>query len=650
MSWLLQLYETYEANLDRVGVIEKKRNEQEFTLLPISHTTQTAHIEVNVTEDGEFHSASFVDKNDASTLIPCTEASASRAGSKVAPYPLHDKISYVAGDYTAYGGPVKKEDPFAAYIEQLGDWASSPYAHAKVKSIYAYVSKGRLIHDLVEDKKLALDANNRLIGKWDKKYVSLFSEKPPIFSVLTGEQDSAFIRFNVYSSNKHLKKVWDDPEMYESFVQYYNEKLGDKKLCYVTGNMLPSTDKHANKIRNAADKAKLISANDTSGFTFRGRYSHSNEVASISYEVSQKAHNALKWLIQRQGKPIDQRVFLVWANDALYVPAPEDDTFSLNPTPFVVQRKSYTNPELAQEVARALEGYRNKLASSESNVNLLVLDSATTGRMAVLYYRMMDKQQYFDRLLKWHTTCVWLHGYRKDENGDFVQFYGAPATKDIAFAAYGSKANEKIVKGLMERMLPCIVDGREIPSDIVNSAIRRASNPISMEKWEWEKTLSIACALVNKELLNKKEGYEVALDKENKDRSYLFGRLLAVADVLERRVLDEEARRSGKSGSSHVRASNAIRYMNSFAQHPERTWRTIQASLQPYQARLGSKGYYLSGIIDEIASAFHHDDFNNKPLSGKYLLGFYSQRHELYKKKESPESTSEQSNEEELES
>lgn len=640
MSWLLQLYETYEANLDRVGVIEKKRNEQEFTLLPISHTTQTAHIEVNVTEDGEFHSASFVDKSDGSTLIPCTEASASRAGSKVAPYPLHDKISYVAGDYTAYGGPAKKEDPFTAYIEQLGGWASSPYAHAKVKSIYAYVSKGRLIRDLVEDKKLALDANNCLIGKWDKKYASLYSEKPQIFSVLTGEQDSAFIRFNVYSLNKHLDKVWNDPEMYESFVQYYNQRLGAEKLCYVTGNMLPSTDKHANKIRNAADKAKLISANDTSGFTFRGRYSQSDEVANISYEVSQKAHNALKWLIQRQGKMIDQRVFLVWANDALYVPAPEDDTFSLDPTPFVVQRKSYTNRELAQEVAKALDGYRNKLASSESNVNLLILDSATTGRMAVLYYRMMAKQQYFDSLLKWHSTCVWLHRYRKDENGDFVQFYGAPATKDIAFAAYGSKANEKIVKGLMERMLPCIVDGREIPSDIVYSAIRRASNPVSMEKWEWEKTLSIACALVNKALLYKKEGYEVALDKENVDRSYLFGRMLAVADVLERRAL----------GLEETRATNAIRYMNSFAQHPERTWKTIQASLQPYQARLGSKGYYLSGLIDEIASAFHHDDFTNKPLSGKYLLGFYSQRHELYKKKESPESTSEQSNEEELES
>lgn len=52
MSWLQQLYDTYESNLDRVGVVEKKHNGQEFTLLPISHTTQTAHIEVRVTENG----------------------------------------------------------------------------------------------------------------------------------------------------------------------------------------------------------------------------------------------------------------------------------------------------------------------------------------------------------------------------------------------------------------------------------------------------------------------------------------------------------------------------------------------------------------------------------------------------------------------
>src|SRR5690625_4509191 len=97
--------------------------------------------------------------------------------------------------------------------------------------------------------------------------------------------------------------------------------------------------------------------------------------------------------------------------------------------------------------------------------------------------------------------------------------------------------------------------------------------------------------------------------------------MLAVADVLERRALGSEANR----------ATNALRYMNSFAKHPERTWKTIQANLQPYQERLANKGIYLSSLIDEVASKIKYEDFNNKPLSGKFLLGFYSQKHELYK-------------------
>ncbi|WP_042357368.1 type I-C CRISPR-associated protein Cas8c/Csd1 [Bacillus rubiinfantis] len=622
MSWLLNLYETYQANIDQVGKIEKKYNDQEFTLLPISHTTQNAHIEVEITEDGEFHSARVIDKSDASTLIPCTEDSASRAGSKIAPYPLHDKLSYVAGDFVTYGGKIKKEEPFTYYIAQLKEWADSPYATAKIKSIYKYLSKKKLIKDLVDKKILYLDAEDNLIETWDKKYESLHGEKPVIFSTVVGGQESAFVRFNVYSPDMIHTKVWKDREMFDSFIHFYNELLGGEDICYVTGKSLPSTERHANKIRNAADKAKLISANDSSGFTFRGRFNKSNEVASISYEVSQKAHNALKWLINRQGKTIDNRVFLVWGNDDLDVPDPSEDTFDIISIASTVmnnrEKISYTGQEFANEVAKALNGYKNNL-SLKSNVNILVLDSATTGRLAVLYYRDINKELYLDRLAKWHATCVWLHRYRKNEQGEQVHFWGAPSTKDIAFAAYGPKANEKVVKGLMERILPCIIDDRKIPQDIVRSAFYRASNPVSMEKWEWEKSLSIACALFNKQ-----EGYNVTLDKDNNDRDYLFGRLLAIADVLERRAL----------GSEETRSSNAIRYMNSFSKSPARTWKTIQESLQPYQTRLGTKARYLSSLIDEVASRINFEDFNNRPLTGKYLLGFYSQRHDLYQKKE----------------
>lgn len=620
MSWLLHLYETFEANEEHVGKVEKKRNEQEYTLLPISHTTQTAHIELTVTEAGEFYSAEVItEKNDASTLIPCTEKSASRAGEVTEPYPLHDKLNYVAGDFRAYGGKVKKEDKFAAYIKQLGEWANSPHAVPKVKSIYTYLSKSRIIQDLVAHQVLYVDDNEQLIHKWEKSLEEKFGKKPLIYSVMTGGPESIFVRFNVYSPERYTTEVWKDEDMYRSFIAFYREQLGETDLCYVSGKMLPGTERHANKIRNAADKAKLISANDDSGFTYRGRFKESRDAASISYDVSQKAHNALKWLINRQGKIIDGRVFLVWGKHSLDMPGHAEESYDIFPDCSEVKDTvPFTYQEFAREFAKGMDGYKNRLGeNTNADVHIMILDSATTGRMAVLYYRSMDKHMYLERLVEWHSSCAWLHSYSKNEAGRFIRFYGAPSTKDIAFAAYGPRANDKIVKGLMERLLTCIMDtrGQKIPRDIVSSAYHRASNPVSMERWEWEKTLSITCALVNKE-----EGLDVALDTSNEDRSYLFGRLLAVADVLERRAL----------GPDENRATNAIRYMNAFSRHPARTWATIQQCLQPYQARLGRKATDLNKIIDEVGSKLAVDKFTNQPLSGLYLLGYYSQRYEIY--------------------
>lgn len=633
MSCLLNLYETYEANQDFVGKIDYMHNGQAFTLLPISHTTQTAHIEVAIAEDGSFHTAHVIEKSDRDTIIPCTEDSASRAGAVIAPYPLHDKLSYVAGDFVAFGGKVKnKEDtPFSSYINNLKKWTDSPYATPQVKSIYTYLSKGRLIRDLIAEKVLWIDEKGQLINKWNDKYKHLCGDKKPdIFSAAVSGQNSAFVRFTVYSEEKSLPKVWLDKKMYDSFIYFYNDQLNEQDLCFVSGQWLPSTEKHANKIRNAGDKAKLISANDTSGFTYRGRFNKSHEAASISYEVSQKAHNALKWLIRRQARIVDNRVFLVWSNHDDKVPNLEDDIYDISHLGEETEDpNAFTNNEFANEFKKAMGGYQNKL-DPNAKVNILILDSATTGRLAIHYYRNMQQEIYLNNLINWHSQCVWRHDYRKGKDKQLPPYFGAPANKDIAHAVYGSKASDKVIKEVMERLIPCIVDKKNIPNDLVRSAFYRARNPLSFDNnWEWEKTLSITCALINKQVYEKNgRGLTVALDEQNTDRSYLFGRLLAIADVLEHRALKSE----------EWRLSNAMRYMNEFSEHPERTWKVIQSTLVPYQGRLGRAGWYLTQLIDDVAAKISFNDFDNQSLTGKFLLGFYSQRYQLYQKKRDTDS------------
>src|SRR5690625_662614 len=196
MSWLLNLTETYNHNEQEIGVRRKNSFGREYTLIPIAHTTQSAHIELTITESGQFHSAEVIDKKDATTIIPATVGSASRAGAAVYPYPLHDNIKYCAGDYIKFGGKIGKENPFATYLSQLKGWVDSKYTHPTIQSIYIYLEKGRLIEDLVEERILHLDESNQLIERWNARYEELHGERPEIFSVISGKQDSAFVRLD----------------------------------------------------------------------------------------------------------------------------------------------------------------------------------------------------------------------------------------------------------------------------------------------------------------------------------------------------------------------------------------------------------------------------------------------------------------------
>lgn len=623
MNWLANLSKTYDDHAGVVGQFEMKKNGKEYALIPISHTTQTAHIEVHLNAKGNIVNAYVVDKNDGSTIIPCTEASASRTSAPV-PYPLFDKLAYVAGDYTQFCGEVKGT-PYQDYLIQLKAWCESPFSHPKVLSVLHYVSKGTLITDLVDRGILHADRQGKLLEKWIAGAGDQEGEKPKIFNVIASDQSGAFVRFAVDIPGEPESRLWRDASVQQSFIQFYEMSLQDKDICFVTGDYLPVADKHASRIRHSGDKSKLISANDSSGFTYRGRFRTSRDAAVVSYEASQKGHNALKWLIDRQGTTIDGKVFLVWGSTSLDMPEPQEDTFSLwdEEDEEAFPSGDTTHKEFALQIRKAIGGYRyDGEYNSKHDVTILTLDAATPGRMSIMYYRNLDQDMYLDRLQAWHESCYWIHHYRKNKNDKHVSFIGAPATKDIAFAAYGPRASDKVVKGLMERMLPCIIDERPIPLDIVRSSIQRASNPVGMENWEWEKTLSITCALVNK-----KEGYGVSLNTEATDRSYLFGRMLAIADVLERNALGKEEKR----------ATNAIRYMNAFAQRPGRTWSIIQSNLQPYQARMGTGARYYNSLLDEVGAKLQLEDFTDKPLTGLYLLGFYSQRNDLYTSKKDKE-------------
>ena len=616
MSWIQKLYETYDACKGNIGDV----NDEVF-LLPIAHTTQNAQIQIVIDEQGNFLKASTVSKEDIQTIIPCTEKSAGRT-SGLSPHPLSDKLQYIAKDYIEYGGD--KKPAFDLFNELLSNWVKSDFANVYVKAVYNYLLKGKVIHDLIAEKILITGKDGKLIKKWN----GANKDTPQIFSLMTNNswQADAFIRWEVNIPGDVNSKLWLNKSVWQSWLLFYKSIKKDISLCYITGMETPNAEILPDKIRHSGDDAKLISSNDKSGFTYRGRFIDAEQTFSVSFEASQKAHNALRWLIGKQGFRNGDQVFVAWSVSGSMIPDPFANSLNLffeEEIHSEISSVVSTAQVFANNLNKLMAGYSVKLGSS-NGVSIIGLDSASPGRLAVIFYRELTGSEFLERIKDWHLSSAWLQNYGfNSKSNQFIQFIGAPSPKDIALTMFGmmeeGKGKSKIVKATIERILPCLLDGNKIPLDIVQSCVRRVSNRISFEEnWQWDKALGITCSIFKN--FYRERGYKMSLEKDRNTRDYLYGRLLAIADRIEGLALY-------KAGEK--RETSAARLMQRFSEQPFETWKNIELSLSPYKARLGGANFFQNQI-DEIMGLFNSNDYlNNNRLSGEFLLGYHCQRKEL---------------------
>lgn len=599
MGLMQKAVETYDCHAALAGVPDAMRE----TLTPISHIVQNAQIEVTIDANGNFISAAAVvkdkksERDESKTIIPATYKSSIRAKSPCA-HPLSDKLSYLIPSST------ERHD---LYLKQLSDWANSEYSHPKVMAVLKYIESESLLDDLERNGLVTKDSN----GELDARY------------------DDDFVRWRV-TGDGAVAPCWEDKSLIEAFIAY-SEMLrdgSDSALCMITGEVLPIIEKHPKGVVSAAYGAKLISANDSSNFTYRGRFAEPSQAATISYVASQKAHNALRWVVANQGVIIGGRTFVCWNPKGKDVPNAMHSLLSVSDS----QKKADTPSDYKKQLADAVNGWKLNLPDNE-DVVIASFDAATTGRLSVTYYNELRTSDFIDRLAHWQQTCCW-------ENNQFG--YQSPSVRQIAQCAFGVERTEwldvddRILKEQVQRLLHCVIDKAPMPSDIVQALMHRASMPLAYNNINRRKILFIACAAIYAYRTQaKKEEWTMSLDKEKKDRSYQFGRLLAVMEKVERDTYTDEGREP-----------NAIRMQSVFCEKPFHTTNIISGRLEPYFNKLSpsSRAYYRSLIGKIMEELSNYDDAQiNRPLGDTYLMGYYLQRNELYtsKSNETKEETEE---------
>ena len=129
----------------------------------------------------------------------------------------------------------------------------------------------------------------------------------------------------------------------------------------------------------------------------------------------------------------------------------------------------------------------------------------------------------------------------------------------------------------------------------------------------------------------------MSLERNRTTRSYLYGRLLAVADLLEQATYQKDEKR----------ATHAARSMQVFADKPFQIWTNIEKSLVPYRRTLASNKPELLGYYDreirEIMDLFPSvEQFRtNEKLDGEFLLAYHCQRTALWQGRRTQEPVAE---------
>lgn len=586
MGLMKQAYDTYCAmEKQYAGVYDANIKEP---LIPVSHQITNADLEITLDSEGNLLDARAVEKEEAATIIPVTELSSGRTGDTSCAHPLCDQIRFFSPMY-----PAKYE----AYLTQLHRWEQSPYAHSKLSAIARYVEKGSILEDMARLGLITLNENG--LPAKEKQIVR--------WRVETGDEGE-------------VSACWQDQSLFRAFIDYYaSTKKEDSVFCMVSGKLAPPASQHPKKIINICANAKLVSANDTSGFTYRGRFKSDAEAMTMSYEASQKSHNALHWLAATQGVAIGGRTFLCWNPQGVDLPRVQA-TFLRKGTPKQVKYSDYR-----KALSETLRGWKETIPADAGAV-IAAFDAATSGRLALTYYSELLASDFLERLHNWDALCCWNH----DPFG--IQ---APSLYQIANCAFGTvrtsgnqtklETDDRILRQQVQRLLSCRVDKGKMPADIARAAAAKASNLQIMDTQLRETVLSTACAVLRKYYYDwDREEWNMSLEPEKKDISYQYGRLLAVFEKIERDTYDKDEQRE----------PNAIRMQSVFAKRPRYAsrilWEQLKKAYYPHLKPWNRAKYdrLIGEIIEQISNLPQAE--HEEALKDTYLFGYYLQKTALY--------------------
>lgn len=645
MTLINSLVKTYDKSLE-VGLVDDY-NGSDAVILPLYHNSVTSTgdniLKISIDKDSNFVKSSFLAKDDK-IIFPVSLDSVNRTSNSM-PHMLVDNCSYIA----SYNEKRHKD-----YLDALKIWADEE-KDVEVKDfisiIYKYIESGEVINEALR-YALGID----ILKLTDKasilEYTIINDKNKEITKKL--ELDKIYLEFEIVNLKNHEDySVTKYKKLHQVHINNVRKSITKNGVCNITGKEDYIVYKH----RGILGNSKLISSVKQS---YIGRFKEGSDVISIGYETSEKAHLMLKYLMDNKNSSKwlggqqyivnwfsddvknEKKLFITSANPNL-AGIDEADEFDIDK----IETKNDT-----KDTYRAVYSENKKVADSfitgvntvpkDSIYSALIVEKVNDGRSSIRYFKELQTSQLYKNLEKWSNTYYY---YTLNSNDNLIK--KTPSIFSILDAAYGTERDKKLVndndsfkKDQLQKMIISIIEGKEMPKNIVKAIDMNIRKKLNYKN-TWNILQSIALAVLRD---SSKEENEDMLDRDNLDRSYLFGRLLAVYEMIERLTFDAD--KSGKDEVSlnkdSIRITNSDRYWTSFTNNPAHIMKVLDDKTKTYMDKLKTSKPGLAVLLDKekadiiIKLADNHMSTKNenKTLSHEFLYGYYLEKSYGLKNKE----------------
>ena len=620
MDFFTSLLKAYEK-AEEIGLVDQQNGDNPV-LLPLYHTSLKSNgkniISVRLDRDGSFYKAEVMADNQT-IIFPVTGDSVARSGSNPSSHPLVDKFSYYVSEVN--------QSQYDNFHEQLANWID-------------YCDEGEVKDFLMKIRHFILQTDflssilQSLYGEDYQREGLKITYSDSDGKNKTVDLSAYFLEFSIVRFNGFKdESVTSYKELHQSYISFVRANQDNLGTCNISGRTEQITNKH----RGLMGNAKIISVSNK-GEAYKGRFKEREDVFSVGYETSEKIHLMIKYLLENKNSStwLESSQYLInWFRDDLAneshldIVKPEfnelfeDSEDERDSLVFIKPNKE--NKKIGSSFIKG-----QKLFSNDAMYNISILNKTSNGRIALKYFRQVQVSQLLKNLETWQENYSW---EAKTKSGNYQ--LRTPTFNEIINAAYGIDReryleldNDSFKSDQYQQLVTALIDGRLIPNTIVK---KLEDNIKQRQKYSkhWYQVQQVSLAVLQKQYGRE---FTPMLDHQETDRSYLFGRLLAIYELF-------EAQRYALDGSSQERITNAERYWNAYTGQPAKMMHHLENKIKPYEEvlKLNRPGIWhklekeRKEIIQLLTPLYGNKDFT-QPLDYKFIFGYYAEKQFYYTK------------------